>query len=170
MLIYHNLIYHIIRSYFVLILLIIHAVSIFPQIILISYCIFILYPYFHVFLIIFFIFFLAIYFSSLKYNHNIYYTFHYIFSELLQNLDFILFPSKHFILHFRLTNLIFLIYFVQFLLPLFCLWYILIVNSLNNFHHIYLLLSTFVIIFYHLLLYLTNSNYIHVDSCYAQYH
>ena len=164
--IYHNLIYHIIRSYFVLILLIIHAVSIFPQIILISYCIFILYPYFHVFLIIFFIFFLAIYFSSLKYNHNIYYTFHYIFSELLQNLDFILFPSKHFILHFHLTNLIFLIYFIQFLLLLFNLLYTLIINLLNNFHHIYLLFLTFVLIFYHLLLYLRYLDCIRVNSYY----
>ena len=166
MLIYHNLIYHIIRSYFVLILLIIHAVSIFPQIILISYCIFILYPYFHVFLIIFFIFFLAIYFSSLKYNHNIYYTFHYIFSELLQNLDFILFPSKHFILHFHLTNLIFLIYFIQFLLLLFNLQYTLIINLLNNFHQKYLLFLTFVLIFYHQLLYPKHLNYIRVNSYY----
>ena len=166
MLIYHNLIYHIIRSYFVLILLIIHAVSIFPQIILISYCIFILYPYFHVFLIIFFIFFLAIYFSSLKYNHNIYYTFHYIFSELLQNLDFILFPSKHFTLHFHLINLIFLIYFIQFLLLLFNLLYTLIINLLNNFHQKYLLFLTFVLIFYHLLLYLRYLDCIRVNSYY----
>ena len=164
--IHHSLIYHIIRSYFMLVLLIIHEVSIFLQIILISYYIFILYPYFHVFLAIFFIFFLVICFFNLEYHHNIYYTFHYIFSGLLRNLDFILFPLKHFILHFHLINLIFLIYFIQFLLLLFNLLYTLIINLLNNFHHIYLLFLTFVLIFYHLLLYLRYLDCIRVNSYY----